>query len=398
MNSRNQRACLAIYYGISAAVGLMAGVLGPVLPQLAGNAHTTLQGVSLVLAMRPAGYMAGTQISGRGLDHMPGHPVLMGGLVLAALALGLVPRMGSLGGLALLIFAFGLADGILDVGVNTLLPWAFGAKAGPYFNGLHFAFGVGALCAPLMVAKSMALSGGITWAFWGMALAMLPLAAALQFTASPRHQARAAEAPAAPLDRMALAGLLFVFMLYGGSETGFAAWIFSYAWKSGLAAELQANYLTSLFWASLTLGRLIGIGVAMRVSLEKILAVDAVGCALCLGAMLLWPASRPALWMGSLGLGLFMASFFPSLVAYAGARLSHGGRVSGRMTSLFFVASSTGSMLIPWFIGQGFERLGPLTAVAVLFLAMLLMALALIPLLRGDFLTLRSGLGGAARK
>jgi FHS family Na+ dependent glucose MFS transporter 1 len=398
MNSRNQRACLAIYYGISAAVGLMAGVLGPVLPQLAGNAHTTLQGVSLVLAMRPAGYMAGTQISGRGLDRMPGHPVLMLGLLLAALSLALVPRMGALGGLALLIFAFGLADGMLDVGVNTLLPWAFGDKAGPYFNGLHFAFGVGALCAPLMVAKSMALGGGMAWAFWGMALAMLPLAAALQFTASPRHKAPAAETKAGPLDRRALAGLLFVFMMYGGSETGFAAWIFSYAWKSGLAGELQSNYLTSLFWASLTLGRLLGIGIALRVSLEKIMAVDAAGCALCLGAMLLWPASRPALWMGSLGLGLCMASFFPSLVAYAGRRLSPGGHVSGRLTSLFFVASSTGSMLIPWLIGQGFERLGPLCSVAVLFLAVLLMGLTLIPLLRGHFLTMRAGFASPPEK
>jgi FHS family Na+ dependent glucose MFS transporter 1 len=372
----------AAYYSIMLAVGLIAGTLGPSLPNLAENTKSTLQAASIILAMRPAGYLLGTLLSGRAMDRMPGHPVLAIGLLLASLMLFLTPQMGGLAALSTVIFLLGFSDGVMDVGINTLLPWVYGEKSGPYFNGLHFAFGVGALAAPLLVAKSLTLDGKLGWGYGAMALALLPVALWLFFLPSPSRHEPEPGTSASDFDWKSASLFSLIFLAYGGAEAGYGAWIFSYATQSGLEDAQGGARLTSLFWGALTLGRLAAIGLALRFSLRSILAADAVGSVASLGALLLWPDSRAALWLGSAGCGLFLASFFPTLLAFAATWFSKSGRISGRLTSLFFVGSSSGSILIPWLIGQGFESRGPQTAILALFAATLLMGLGLAALLR----------------
>lgn len=378
----NQRPYLYAYYAIMVAVGLIAGSLGPSLPSLAENTQSTLQAVSVILAMRPAGYLLGTVISGRAMDKAPGHPVLVVGLLLASVMLFLIPKAGSLVFLSTLVFFLGLSDGIMDVGINTLLPWVYGDKSGPYFNGLHFVFGAGALISPLLISHSLSQGGGLSWGYGAMALCVLPIALGLLFLPSPtRHEASETETDS-KFDWKTATLFAFIFLAYGGAEAGYGAWIFSYATKTGLSDDSGGARLSSLFWAALTLGRLAAIPLALRVPLKSILSADALGSIASLGILLLWPHSVTALWIGTAGCGLFLASFFPTLLAYAVTRLSKTGRISGRLTSFFFVGSSCGSILIPWLIGQGFESLGPLTAVVVLFASVLGMGLGLFRLLR----------------
>jgi FHS family Na+ dependent glucose MFS transporter 1 len=357
------------YYGTMVAIGLMSGCLGPTLGQLAAHIHVTLKEISLILALRPAGYMLGAVISGRLLDRMPGNPVLAVALLLAGSLLALVPWMPSLGLLVGLIVLMGLADGTLDVGVNTLLGWALGPRQGPYLNGMHFIFGLGALTAPLLIAQALRASGGIPLVFGVMGLGMFPVAFFLLRLPSPPHRVNIepSEAPAIKIPWTLTAQLLGLFFLYGGAEAAFGGWISSYASGVHLTDVVGAAYVSSLFWASLALGRLISIPMALRFDLRWMLGADILGMILSLGAMLLWPASSAALWAGSAGSGFFMASFFPTLLSYAGKRLSPSGRVSGFMVSLFFVGSSTSSVLLPWLIGQGFESWGPWVAIADIF-------------------------------
>ena len=91
--------------------------------------------------------------------------------------------------------------------------------------------------------------------------------------------------------------------------------------------------------------------------------------------ILLWPDSVLALWAGSIGLGLFMASIFPTTLMLAGERM----RVTGAMTGWFLAGASVGGMSLPWGIGQAFVGTGAgampvlvLAAVAVNLLVILL--------------------------
>lgn len=382
LSLKKNRPYLFTYYAILAAVGLLAGILGPVLPSLAQNTHTTLKGVSLVLALRPMGYMVGTLLFGRVLDRRPGHPILVAALVLAAAAVAFTPLTSSLAILSLLILLMGFADGILDVGSNTLLPWVYGESVGPYLNGMHFAFGLGALTAPLLVAQALRLGGAIQGAFWLIGLVMLPIGAALLLIPSPAGHRPKAEAVPLKIDLKLASAVVLTFLAYGGAESAMGAWIFSYATQSKLASAEDAAYLSSLFWGMLTLGRLLGIPLALRFPLPRILTVDAVGSVLSLLLILLCPSSVAALWLGTAGAGLFMASFFPTLLANASRRLSPQSRLNGSLTSLFFVGSSTGSIALPWMIGQGFDRFGPSIVPAAILATLLLMSSTLFIMLR----------------
>jgi fucose permease len=81
--------------------------------------------------------------------------------------------------------------------------------------------------------------------------------------------------------------------------------------------------------------------------------------------IMLWPGSGPALWIGAVGCGLFMASIFPTMLVLAGERLE----ISGRVTSWFLVGGGAGSMILPWIIGQAFVQAGTGALPATVLLA-----------------------------
>jgi fucose permease len=69
---------------------------------------------------------------------------------------------------------------------------------------------------------------------------------------------------------------------------------------------------------------------------------------------MLWGDSRLALWAGAIGLGLFMASVFPTTLVLAGERM----RVTGSITGWFLFGGGVGGMIMPWVIGQAFVGIG----------------------------------------
>jgi FHS family Na+ dependent glucose MFS transporter 1 len=164
-----------------------------------------------------------------------------------------------------------------------------------------------------------------------------------------------------------------LFLFYVGLELGFGNWIYTYALTLGLGTTITAAYLTSAFWGSFTLGRLLGVWVSTRARPLTILIVDLLGCAVSAILIMIWKDSNVALWIGTNGLGLSMASVFPTLFMYAGERM----QISGAITGWFLVGSGAGSMLLPWLIGQIFARTGPGTMTTVLLVDIAIMMIVL---------------------
>ena len=94
---------------------------------------------------------------------------------------------------------------------------------------------------------------------------------------------------------------------------------------------------------------------------------DFLGCLASLGALLLWPPPLIVVWLGTCGLGLSMASIFPTTLSLAQGRMP----ISGAVTGWFFVGAGAGGMTLPWLIGQLFETIGPQVTMVILFLALL---------------------------
>ncbi|RME74976.1 MAG: MFS transporter [Chloroflexi bacterium] len=382
MQSSRKMWVTAGYYAAFIALGLVQASLGPTLPGLAAHTGVDLADISALFLARSAGYLTGALFGGRLFDRLPGHPMMAAVLVVMAVTMALTPLVPLLWALMAVLLVLGMAESVLDVGGNTLLVWVHGRAVGPFMNGLHFFFGVGAFLSPIIVAQAILLTGGITWAYWTLALLVLPMALWLARLPDPPNaaattgEAVVAGQPARPVraGQRNLVALLAVFLfLYVGAEVGYGGWVYSYALRRGLADAATAAYLTSAFWGVFTVGRLVGIPAALRFRTGPVLLVDLLGALVGVAAVWLWPDSRPVLWLGTMATGFFLASIFPNTLALAGEYL----HVTGEMTGWFFAGASLGAMAVPWLVGQLFEALGP-QALPLILLVDLLAAVAVL--------------------
>jgi FHS family Na+ dependent glucose MFS transporter 1 len=354
------------YYAAFIALGLVSASLGPTLPGLAKNTSSQLSQISLLFAARSSGYLTGSLFGGRLYDRIAGHPVISGSLLLMAGMMGAAPLLTRLGMLVGAIFVLGMAEGALDVGGNTLLVWVHQESVGPFMNGLHFFFGVGAFLSPLIIAWAMPEDGTIVRAYWTLALLQLPAALWLLRLPSPSGHAASAAASSERLNGRLVALIILFFFLYTGAEVAFGGWIYSYAVGLRLTSHAVAAYLTSAFWGALTVGRLLAVPLALRLPPHSILLADCVGCLGSLAILLLGSQSLAATFVGTCGVGLSMASIFPAALSMAQGRM----RITGRVTGWFFVGASGGGMTLPWLIGQFFEAGGPRATMVILFIDM----------------------------
>jgi FHS family Na+ dependent glucose MFS transporter 1 len=363
----------AAYYLSFIILGLTTAANGPSLPKLAEHTSSGLERISLIFVFGSLGYLVGSFFGGRAYDRFSSHKLMSMTLIFIGIASALIPIAQTMTVLLFAMFLSGLAAGILDVGCNTLLLWTHGEKAGPFLNGLHFFFGVGSLGAPLLLAQVLLKTNDIHWLFWSFTILCLPIAVWFWFLAEPKHAITREERSNSSFPVLSVILVLILFILYVGLELGFGNWIYTYALTLNLETEITAAYLTSAFWGSFTFGRLLGVWVSTRLRPVTILFIDIVGCAISTMIIMFWKDSNTALWIGTFGLGLSMASMFPTFILLAGERM----QITGTITGWFLVGSGAGSMFLPWFIGQIFAFTGPQAMTTVLLVDVLLIVVVL---------------------
>ena len=360
------------YFATFIVLGLTYAPLGPTLTNLASNTSVALDQISVIFSARGLGYLTGSVVSGRLLDSTKGNPILVGAMTSIAVMLGLTPLIHKLWLLVIVIFFLGTFQGMLEVGCNTMLVWIHGKNVSPFMNALHFFFGVGAFLCPIIVAQVLARSSNVHWAFWTLSLLVLPVVLAMLGLPSP-------SAPQTPIKNdnvengdseptasrrvprrqraqsFILPVIVLFFFMYVGAESGTSGWIATYAKATALGNATVASYLTSVFWIAITAGRLLSIPLAAWVTPKTVLLIDLVGAIASILVPIVAPRSSIAIWVGTIGVGLFMASMFPTMVSFAERKLI----VTGRVTSWYLVGGSLGGMTLPWVIGQLFESWGP---------------------------------------
>ena len=349
------------YYAAFIGLGMASASLGPALPYLAEKTGSLIGEVSILFSTQAAGYLLGSIVGGRLYDRLPGHLVALGAMVGIGVTLGLTPLIPLLWSLSAVLFILGMMEGALDVGCNAMLVWVHGSQVGPYMNALHLFFGVGTFIAPIIIAQSVLLTGVIDWGFGVIGLLLMPVALWVFRTASPSVPAAETEEGGRTNLKLLILIIAFLF-LYVGAELGFGGWVFTYALKQNLANETTGAYLTSAYWGAFTIGRLLGIPIAARLRPRWILLIDLLGAILSLVLIIMFPESALVLWVGSILLGLFVASVFPVVVTLAERRMT----LTGTVTSWFFVGASAGSMFLPWLMGQFFESISPLAIIYII--------------------------------
>jgi MFS transporter, FHS family, Na+ dependent glucose transporter 1 len=373
------------YYLLFMCLGLDTAVLGPTLPALAAQTHTPLGRMGWLFLAGAVGYTLGTTLGGRIFDRVRGHPVLgMAQLTTAALNV-LVPLIPWFWLLLGVLACQGFTNGLVNTGANTLLVWTHGEKASPYMNGLHFCFGVGAFLAPMLVAQVIGVNGGYRWAYWSLAAcATLVSLRLLTLSGHPRpayhhDTGTSALVRARIYYPLVIPTALFLFF-YVGAEVAFGSWVYTYAVTLKLASAVGAAYLTSGFWLSFTLGRLLSIPLATRFTPPQIALAALCICLSFLAMVIIIPDSSVILWMAALGLGFGMAPLWPTGFTLAGQSLTLTASVSG----MILLGDSFGGVVLPWLVGQVMEATGPRALVYLVFGSLVGNGLAFVAMLRAS--------------
>lgn len=336
------------------ALGLTTASLGPTLPALAEFTHATTSQISWLFVARSTGTITGALVLGKLYDRSAGHPLLAGALLTIAITLALVPQLHWVTILVPVFILTGIASSMVNVGGHALIARTHGAHIGPHLSFIHFAYGLGGLLAPLIAKPFAGRVDAIWWTYLALAgfvaLTALPLSAVGGPPPQPHTHKRN---EAVTMDRTVVLLLLF-FFLEVGAEGSISGWLFTYATLRGVSTE-TAFYINSAFWAAFTLGRLVGIPLAMRFSERRIVVAHLAGWLMLLALTLSWSDVNAALWLCAIGSGAAMAPVYPAMMAWTQRTLHLSGRIAGWV----LVASALGAMGFPWIVGQLFERSGP---------------------------------------
>lgn len=356
-----------IYFFGFIALGLISSVTGPSLPSFAENTQSTFKELSNLFILSSIGYMIGSYAVGQMLNKVKGHRLLAFALIGIAILASLLPLIKQLWILVSIFFLLGLVQSVLDVSGNTLLIWLHGSEVTPYMNSLHFFFGVGTLIAPLVIAQSLLYDGSIRFGIWIIAAVILiPAILILKYPSPIEPKIEQNQSSDRPQIAATPLVIFLVLMFFGitGAEITFGNWIYTYSLGMEMTNPQTAAYLTSTFWGAFTFSRFMGIILAGKLSVNKLMWVNLIGCVVSILTLLLFHQSEYLLWIGTFCFGLFIATTFPTAMNLA----ERMGVYSAKITSLFFVSSSIAVMLSPWVVGQFFESKGPLIVVWIVLI------------------------------
>jgi fucose permease len=297
-------------------------------------------------------------------------------LALALNAVGVLVPTAVAPGFALLlaaVFVLGVGTTLLQVAGNPIMRDV--SAEGRYARNLSFAQfvkGIGSVGSTALVARLAVGEMGWRRVFpVFLALTLLSLAALLLLRV---HEARADVPPSvgsslALLREPAFGLAVLGIFLYVGSEVGLGTWLAPRLEGLGFGEE-QAKFLgPTLFFAGLTVGRLLGSAVLSFLSARSFFRISAgLGVLGILGVLSGGPSLAVA---GVVACGLGFANIWPVLFSLTvEARPQRSAELSGLMCMAIF-----GGAVLPPLMGRLQDRFGqgpaflvPLAAFAYLFL------------------------------
>jgi hypothetical protein len=178
-----------------------------------------------------------------------------------------------------------------------------------------------------------------------------------------------------------------------GAETGYAGWIPSYSLIVDItSSESAAAYLSSLFWAALTLGRVLAIYISIYISSTRFLRFLLLLCLISgFFCITILNISYNVTAFISFFFGFALSAMFPIMMTIFG---DYGFKIDHNTTTLFMVGATTGESLLPVLIGICMGSISPYAMPIIVFLCTVILALSYLMVHRGSTAYVTS-IGGA---
>jgi fucose permease len=253
-----------------------------------------------------------------------------------------------------------------------------GKKSAIGYNLLHGAFAVGAVLSPLALI-ACTRNNDMGWKIMTAGIVVLCL---VQLAVYGRMNLPAENITKSikKVDRSFLRNKSFwlgaaILFFYISAEYAIVNWLVTYFKDTSILSAEVSQLMTSLLWVVIFIGRMIGAALVGKVSRKIILVVDGVGL-LIFFLLVFFSRSELPIFLGIMGVGLFMATIYTSALALGTASIK--GNDLGVSTMIF--AGSTGGIITPAVVGMVAEKagiqmgMGVVVAVTVLLLITILVS------------------------
>lgn len=373
--NRLMAATLFVFF-VSGASSVLLGNLMPFLREMYDISYAQ---AGLLLSLPSWGNIAAIFITGYLPTYIGRRKTVLLTAVWMAVAFSLITfGIGGAAALSLACVMIGVARGGNSNFSNTMMSTLPGKKAAIGYNLLHGAFAVGAVVSPLALI-ACTKNHDMGWQIMTGGIIVLCLVQLLVY-GTMQLPAENITKNIKKVDRSFLRNKSFwlgaaILFFYISTEYAIVNWLVTYFKDTGILSPDISQLMTSLLWIVIFIGRMIGAALVGKVSRKIILVVDGVGL-LVFFLLVFFSRSELPIFLGIMGVGLFMATIYTSALAL-GTECIRGNDLG--VSTMTFIGC-TGGIITPAVVGMVAENagiqmgMGVVVAVTVLLLLTILIS------------------------
>lgn len=261
---------------------------------------------------------------------------------------------------------------------NTMMSTLPGSRMAVGYNLLHGAFAMGAVLSPLaLVLCTWDNPDG--WRLMTVGITVLCIAQLVVYLTMKLPKEKITGSVKS-VDKSFLKAKPFwlasaILFFYISAEYAIVNWLVTYFKDTGVLNAEVSQLMSSLLWVVIFIGRLSGAWLVTRFSRKVILVIDGLGL-LAFFLLVFFSRSQTPIFIGIMGVGLFMATIYPFGLAL-GTESVRGNDLG---VSNMILIGSAGGIVTPALVGMVAEKagiqagMGVVVAVTVLLLASILFA------------------------
>lgn len=346
---------LIIIYLAFISLGLPDSLLGSAWPVMQIDLSVAFPSAGVIFMIISCGAIISSLLSGRLIKHFGTGKVTFVSVTMTALALLGFSVLHSFIWLCIMAIPLGLGGGSVDAGLNNFVAIHYKAK---HMSWLHCFWGIGATLGPVIMSLYISKNNGWEKGYFTISMIQFCLVFVLFITLplwnkmeKKCNQIDDKEINTKNTNVLRIPGVklaLVSFIFYCATETTTGLWGSSYLVNcKGLSAGEAARWI-SLFYAGITVGRLLSGFLTMKFNNVILIRLGQVIC--IIGAIsLLLPLPTYFSMIGLILVGLGCAPIFPCMIHETPNRF--GKALSQSIMGLQMAFAYIGNMFMPPILG-----------------------------------------------
>ncbi len=350
-------------------LGLITSSLGALTPVIQSDLRLSYAQAGLILSSQFFGSLFSIIIGGYAADRVGKKNFLIAGGVFIFCGMTGVMLSNSFNPLYMFAVISGVGFGAFNVGINALCMDYTVHNKGNAMNMLHGFYGIGAILGPIISTTILMMYH--TWRpiFGMIAISSIIVCLLLIVLKLPKANAEKEKKTGNPYKNWFIWIAGMVAFIYIGAESTLSGWFPALWVKMNTLKLIPASLIPAIFWAAITLGRLISGSIADRMGLPKFITIlTSITLVLGLGLWLFagWPMATLAVVFL---IGSVLGGIFPTLMA---STASHYLERTGEVSAFLALFLSIGGFVIPIGTGKAADIFG-ITIIPIVFLGLALL-------------------------